>query len=981
MSWYSIGQLSVTQGSQVVTGTGTQFETFVYPGFGIFINQMAYEVASADSATQITLTQPYLGATNAAVNYSIWPTQALNYEVWQNTTALVETFGPLRNNLTLLNQQISDTAGYRDTASAQALAAAQSATDSANSAMASKNSATNSSTTAANSAASATASEASRQAAKVSETNSAASASDANNSKLAASSSAADALTNKNATTTLRSDAQTARDAAVAAQTASQTARDAAITAQGAAEGAEATVNQSKTDAQIAATASAAARDAANDSKNAAASSATNASTSETNAAADASAAQTAANNAASARDAAKAAQTASEGARDTTVSYRDAAAQSAEDAANSNTAAQAAAARAEEPINMGAIEDALGGTPALLEGATFTGAVSVPPSFTITPQNTDVEGGQFSLQRAPNQGLTGDLIIDTEGNNFRAYDNGKTTQMLNVDLVNGAITINSNTVYHTANLTKGTLGVGNVDNTSDVNKPVSTAQQTALIAKANLSGAAFTGGVSGTTLSLSSTASVTGALSVSGQSNLQKVYAQDIIAARSSNTGVLYLGSDLGRYLYFDGANLQIAGMNTVAQGTLQVNGGTQFNSFINTSTNSQVNFGATTNVLNGQSYQWFTGTAGTDNKYWRINNGQNGNLNLETVNDAYSAASPALIFTRSGQAPSHAYLYPDLTVYGIGVIGQFQAVAGSGSTWYNTGWRNDGSTLYLMQSAAQTTQAGAATSGWNNNRPFALDLASGNLTLGAPTTAITGTTNVNGVLNANSYLNVAAQANFAAPIYANANNGGRQAIRCGDDAWLGDANIGHTISVTSTSDANQGFLVFGQSSSRLGMTGNDNYLRFDGEIASGSWLRNTNPGAGWYSDPNGQGLCNVGGGNRGATYRNVITWGTGRNGWNGYSVGGNDMFLMSNMSNMRGLYSPSYGGWLVSWDNSGNATFAQNITAFSDERIKENIRPIDNVWERYKGLKGITYEREGKTRLGVGRTDNAKGLSRGCL
>jgi len=39
-------------------------------------------------------------------------------------------------------------------------------------------------------------------------------------------------------------------------------------------------------------------------------------------------------------------------------------------------------------------------------------------------------------------------------------------------------------------------LGLGNVDNTSDANKPVSTAQQTALNLKANLTGAAFTGAV-----------------------------------------------------------------------------------------------------------------------------------------------------------------------------------------------------------------------------------------------------------------------------------------------------------------------------------------------------------------------------------------------------------------------------------------------------------------------------------------------------
>ena len=44
----------------------------------------------------------------------------------------------------------------------------------------------------------------------------------------------------------------------------------------------------------------------------------------------------------------------------------------------------------------------------------------------------------------------------------------------------------------------KGDVGLGNVDNTSDANKPVSTATAAALAGKASLSGAAFTGPVSG---------------------------------------------------------------------------------------------------------------------------------------------------------------------------------------------------------------------------------------------------------------------------------------------------------------------------------------------------------------------------------------------------------------------------------------------------------------------------------------------------
>lgn len=48
--------------------------------------------------------------------------------------------------------------------------------------------------------------------------------------------------------------------------------------------------------------------------------------------------------------------------------------------------------------------------------------------------------------------------------------------------------------------ITKTMVGLGNVDNTSDAAKPVSTAQQTALALKANLASPTFTGTVNGIT-------------------------------------------------------------------------------------------------------------------------------------------------------------------------------------------------------------------------------------------------------------------------------------------------------------------------------------------------------------------------------------------------------------------------------------------------------------------------------------------------
>ena len=59
--------------------------------------------------------------------------------------------------------------------------------------------------------------------------------------------------------------------------------------------------------------------------------------------------------------------------------------------------------------------------------------------------------------------------------------------------------------------ITKSMVGLGNVDDTADTAKPVSTAQQTAIDLKASLSGATFTGAVSGTSLTLSGDLTVNG--------------------------------------------------------------------------------------------------------------------------------------------------------------------------------------------------------------------------------------------------------------------------------------------------------------------------------------------------------------------------------------------------------------------------------------------------------------------------------------
>jgi len=73
MSQYQTGTVNVTNGSNVVTGSGTAWDVNVAAGdlFKVSGEAAIYEIASVDSATQITLTANYAGATNTGLSYAI----------------------------------------------------------------------------------------------------------------------------------------------------------------------------------------------------------------------------------------------------------------------------------------------------------------------------------------------------------------------------------------------------------------------------------------------------------------------------------------------------------------------------------------------------------------------------------------------------------------------------------------------------------------------------------------------------------------------------------------------------------------------------------------------------------------------------------------------------------------------------------------------------------------------------------------------
>ena len=128
--------------------------------------------------------------------------------------------------------------------------------------------------------------------------------------------------------------------------------------------------------------------------------------------------------------------------------------------------------------------------TKAPLASPTFTGTVTIPTGASIT---------------APTGLVKGDVGLGNVDNTSDANKPVSTATQTALDLkaplasptFTGTVTIPTGaSITAPTGLVKGDVGLGNVDNTSDANKPVSTAGQTALDLKANIASPTFTGTV-----------------------------------------------------------------------------------------------------------------------------------------------------------------------------------------------------------------------------------------------------------------------------------------------------------------------------------------------------------------------------------------------------------------------------------------------------------------------------------------------------
>ena len=83
-------------------------------------------------------------------------------------------------------------------------------------------------------------------------------------------------------------------------------------------------------------------------------------------------------------------------------------------------------------------------------------------------------------------------------------------------------------------------------------------------------------------------------------------------------------------------------------------------------------------------------------------------------------------------------------------------------------------------------------------------------------------------------------------------------------------------------------------------------------------------------------------------------------------------DLTFQSDVSDKDIVFNGNDGGSTVTaltldMSSAGAATFNNNVTAYSDERLKSNIETIENGLEKVEKLRGVTYTRDERDNIGV--------------
>lgn len=222
---------------------------------------------------------------------------------------------------------------------------------------------------------------------------------------------------------------------------------------------------------------------------------------------------------------------------------------------------------------------------------------------FTIGGENLD-QGLVATVTQAAATAVAASATAVAAANSATAITAGALQKTNNLSDLGSIATAKAN-----LGLVKADVGLGNVDNTSDVNKPVSTATQTALNLKANIAGQAFTGAISSTgvisnTDTTQSSGSGTGAIVTLGGIGVAK---NANVGGTLGVTGVITAGAAINATGQITstttinaGSNLTIIGAQNTSKNFFMQNtgGASRWVIYTDGSTESGSNAGANFNI-----------------------------------------------------------------------------------------------------------------------------------------------------------------------------------------------------------------------------------------------------------------------------------------------------------------------------------------------------------------------------------------------
>lgn len=76
----------------------------------------------------------------------------------------------------------------------------------------------------------------------------------------------------------------------------------------------------------------------------------------------------------------------------------------------------------------------------------------------------------------------------------------------------------------------------------------------------------------------------------------------------------------------------------------------------------------------------------------------------------------------------------------------------------------------------------------------------------------------------------------------------------------------------------------------------------------------------------------------------------------------------MLSSSSTLTWGMGAGYGSTKLTLDSAGNLTAAGNVTAYSDKRLKTNIKPLENALEKVTSLIGVSFKRTDTNENGIG-------------